>query len=52
MSVKERWKGTTPIHYASSEVKVLLENLLKSDERIKIAYIFGSRVKKDNPLSD
>jgi len=52
MSVKERWKGTTPIHYAPSDVKVLLENLLKSDERIKIAYIFGSRVKKDNPLSD
>jgi len=52
MSVKERWKGTTPIRYAPLEIKALLERLLKSDERIEIAYIFGSRAKKDSPLSD
>lgn len=53
MSVKERWKGTGEIKLSTDEAISLMLSVLKTDHRISIVYLFGSRVtKKDDPSSD
>ncbi len=51
MSVKERWSKTKPISYSTDDAIALLLPLLKSDERIVTAYLFGSRVSEGGSLS-
>ena len=51
MSVKERWSKTKPISYSTDDAIALLLPLLKSDERIVTAYLFGSRVSEGESLS-
>lgn len=43
MGVKERWKNTKPILYSTNEAIALILPLLNADQRILIAYLFGSR---------
>ena len=51
MSVKERWIRTKPLEYGTEDAISLLLPLLKSDERIVAAYLFGSRASEEESLS-
>lgn len=50
MSVKERWIRTKPIKYNIDEAIALILPILKTDLRILIAYLFGSRAKNTAEL--
>ncbi|MEK6692218.1 MAG: nucleotidyltransferase domain-containing protein [Nitrospirota bacterium] len=52
MSVRERWAKTKPIRYSTDESITLILSVLKTDSRILIGYLFGSRVKGKETLSD
>ncbi|MEW6067192.1 MAG: nucleotidyltransferase domain-containing protein [Nitrospirota bacterium] len=52
MSVKERWEKTSPLNFSTEDAISLLLPLLKSDSRILIAYLFGSRAKKQEQSPD
>lgn len=51
MSVKERWKRTTPLKYSTDDAAALMLAILKEDPRILIVYLFGSRAKDTNKIS-
>ncbi len=51
MSVKERWKGTKQIKFSTDDAMTLILPILKTEHRILIAYLFGSRVVKKDDLS-
>ena len=53
MGVKERWKRTAPISIPTAEAVEAIIKVLRADERIKIAYLFGSRNRETHsPSSD
>ncbi len=52
MGIKQRWEKTNPIQYSTKEVLALVLPLLNADERILIAYLFGSRANNTKESSD
>lgn len=48
MSIKERWKGTTPIKVSTEELIDSVCDLFSSDDRVHAAYLFGSRSEGGN----
>ena len=52
MSVKERWIKARPIEFTTEKAISLILPLLEHDQRILIAYLFGSRIKKADQSAD
>ncbi len=52
MSVKERWIKARPIKFTTEKAISSIRPLLEHDQRILIAYLFGSRTKKADQASD
>jgi len=48
MAIKQRWYKTKPIRLTTEEALANILPLFKADSRILIAYLFGSRVNKED----
>lgn len=47
MSIKERWKYTQPLRLGTQEILEMVLPVLRDDQRIRIVYLFGSRIRSE-----